>query len=166
MGAAYCISHLEAREQTPTVPVATLEKLLPAGAGWTQVDAKTDQVVISAECSHPIAVATYTQGDMRVKISLADSGRHQDSLMALAPMVMMLPEGYSARVPPAAKIERLQRKGLQVAERWDEGQGDAEITMLVNGRFVVSGEGWHLDSLDTLRAMLDAIDVRKLAELK
>ncbi|HEY7475719.1 MAG TPA: hypothetical protein VH679_11950 [Vicinamibacterales bacterium] len=167
LGTAYCVAHLEASEQTPTVAVAALERLLPAApAGWSKGEAKTEQVVISSDCSHPIAVVTFTQGETRVKISLADSGMHPDSLMALAPMLVMLPEGYSERIPPATKIERMQRNGVQVAERWDERKGDAEITMLVKGRFVLSGEGRHLDSLDTLRAMLDAIDLRKLVELK
>jgi hypothetical protein len=166
MGAAYCMSRLEAREQAPTVPVAALEKLLPAPAGWTRVDTKSDQVVISPECSHPVALASFTQGDMQIKISLADSGLHPDSLMALAPMIVMLPEGYSERIPPATKVERLQRHGMQIAERWDERKGNADITMLVTGRFVVSGEGRHLDSLETLRALVDTIDVKRLAELK
>lgn len=166
MGAAYLIARAEAREQTPTVPVGTLEKLLPAPAGWTRVDANTDVVVISPDCSHPIAAASYSKGEMRIKISLADSGLHPDSLMALAPMIVMLPEGYSERIPPATTVERLRRNGMQTAERWDERKGNADITMLVNGRFVVSGEGRHLDSLETLRALVDTIDVKRLADLR
>ena len=94
---------------------------------------------------------------MRVKITLADSGMHPDSLMALAPMLVMLPEGYSEKIPPAITIRRLQRDGAQVAERWDERKHDGEITMLVNKRFVASVEGSHVDSLDSLRTILDQI---------
>jgi hypothetical protein len=60
----------------------------------------------------------------------------------------------------------LQRDGAQVAERWDDQKANGEITMLVKGRFVASIEGSHLDSLDTLRTMLGAIDMKKLSELK
>jgi len=167
MAVAYCSTHLQAQEQVvPTVPVAELEQLLPAPAGWTKVEAKTDQVVISPDCSHPVAAVMYTQGEMRLKISLADSGRHPNSLMALAPMIVLLPEGSSERIPPATKIERLKRDGAQVAERWNEQKGNGEITMLVGGRFVASVEGMNVDGLDTLRAILAAIDLKKLAELK
>jgi invasion protein IalB len=166
--AAFCAQRLQARERqhVATVPVAALEKLLPAPAGWTKTDAKSDQVVVSADCSHPVATVVYTQREKRVKITIADSGGNQESLVLLAPMVVMLPEGYSGQVPPATRIVRLARDGSQVAERWDEGNGDGEITMLVKGRFVASVEGSHVDSLDTLRAIIGTIDFKQLADLK
>jgi hypothetical protein len=166
MAVAWCAARVEAQEQIATVPAAALERLLPAPAGWTRADVKADQVMISTDCSHPVAVASFTQGEMRVRITLADSATHSDSLTALAPMLVMLPEGYRERIPPATTIERLQRDGMQVAERWDEREGDGEITMLVKGRFVASAAGSHLDSLETLRAMLAETDLKKLAELK
>ena len=162
--AAFCAARLQA--QVATVPVAALERLLPAPDGWTKAEAKADTVVISTDCSHPVASVSYVQGEMRVKITLADSGMHPDSLMALAPMLVMLPEGYSEKIPPAITIRRLQRDGAQVAERWDERKHDGEITMLVNKRFVASVEGSHVDSLDSLRTILDQIDLKKLAELR
>ena len=166
LGFAFCSARLKAQEHAATVSVAALEKLLPAPAGWTKIDTKSDQVVVSADCSHPIASVVYTQGDMRVKITLADSGANQNSLILLAPMVVMLPEGYSEQVPPATKVVRLQRNGAQVAERWDEQSGDGEVTMLFKGRLVASAEGSHLASLETLRGILATIDFKNLAELK
>jgi hypothetical protein len=166
LGVAFCSARLKAQEHVVTVSVAALEKLLPAPPGWTKIDAKSDQVVVSADCSHPVASAVYTQGETRVKITLADSGANQNSLILLAPMVVMLPEGHSERVPPATRIVRLQRDGAQVAERWDEQNGDGEVTMLIKGRFVASAEGSHLASLDTLRGILAAIDFKNLADLK
>jgi hypothetical protein len=166
VGVAFCSARLKAQEHAATVSVSVLEKLLPAPAGWTKIEAKSDQVVVSAECSHPVASVVYAQNGMRVKITLADSGANQDSLLLLAPMVVMLPEGYSGDVPPATKIVRLARDGAQVAERWDQGNGDGEITMLVKGRFVASVEGSHGVSLDTLRTIVGTIDFKHLAELK
>lgn len=166
MAVAWCAARVEAQEQIPTVAVAALERLLPAPAGWTKADSKADRVVISADCSHPVVSVSYVQGEMRVKITLADSGMHADSLMALAPMLVMLPEGYSERIPPATTIARLQRDGAQVAERWDGEKRDGEITMLVNKRFVASIEGSRVDSLDSLRTILDQIELKRLADLK
>lgn len=166
MAAAYCFARVEAREQVSTVPVAALERLLPAPAEWTRVDLTTETVVISADCSHPIAGAAYVQGDMRVKVMLADSGMKADSLMALAPMIVLLPDGYSERIPPATKVTRFQRDGVQVAERWDERKSAGEITMLVGGRFVVAVEGKQITGLDSLRPFLATIDLKQLSELK
>jgi len=166
LGFAFCSARLKAQEHAATVSVAALEKLLPALAGWTKIDTKSDQVVVSADCSHPIASVVYTQGDMRVKITLADSGANQNSLILLAPMVVMLPEGYSEQVPPGTKVVRLQPIGAHVAERWDEQSGDGEVTMLFKGRLVASAEGSHLASLETLRGILATIDFKNLAELK
>ena len=166
VGVAFCSARLKAQDHVATVPVATLEKLLPAPAGWTKTDMKSDQVVVSPDCSHPVASVVYTQGEMRVKITLADSGANQNSLVLLAPMVVMLPEGHSEQVPPATKIARLQRNGAQVAERWDEQSGDGEVTMLFKGRFVASAEGSHVGSLETLRTILASIDFKNLTELK
>jgi hypothetical protein len=103
---------------------------------------------------------------MRVKITLADSGRHPDSLMALAPMVVMLPEGYSERIPPSTKIERRERDGTQIAERWDDRKNAGEITMVVKGRFVATAEGTNVESLEALYSILNTIDFKKLTELK
>ncbi len=166
MTAAFCATRLHARQHVATVPAAVLEQLLPAPAGWTQTDVKTDQVVISADCNQSVATALLAQGEMRVKVTLADSGMHPDSLMALAPMVVILPEGSSERIPPATKIERPQRDGMQMAERWDERKNAGEITIVVKGRFVAAAQGTNIESLDTLRAILNVIDFKKLAELK
>ncbi|HYN06541.1 MAG TPA: hypothetical protein VES67_04045 [Vicinamibacterales bacterium] len=166
LAAAFCLARVQAHAQVATVPALALEQLLPAPAGWTRVDVKSDKVVISADCSHPVAVANYVRGEMQMRITLADSALHADSLTALAPMIVMLPDGYSERVPPATRITRLQHDGAQVAERWDDQTANGEITMLVKGRFVASIEGSHLDSLDTLRKVLGEIDLKKLAELK
>src|SRR5262245_66589502 len=74
LGFAFCSARLKAQEHAATVPVAVLEKLLPAPAGWTKIGAKSDQVVVSAECSDPVASVVSTQGEKRVKSTVADSG--------------------------------------------------------------------------------------------
>jgi hypothetical protein len=150
----------------PTVAVAVLRPLLPAATGWTTERSGASQVELSDTCAYPVADATYTHNGMRIKLKLVDSGRNPDSLMAIATMVMTLPEDYSDDMPPATTLRRLLYKGAQAAERWDAEKGEGDITLVVDGRFIVQAEGTHLDSLDTLRTVVDLVDLKKLAELK
>jgi hypothetical protein len=49
-------------------------KLLPVVDGWTRTAAGTSQIDINAECSYTFAAAQYTKGDVRVRLTLADTG--------------------------------------------------------------------------------------------
>jgi hypothetical protein len=69
-------------------------------------------------------------------------------------------------VPPASTIRRLNVSGSPAAELWDGAKNEGEITVVVDGRFVVTLEGFQLDKLETLRAMLQQIDLNKVAALK
>jgi hypothetical protein len=48
---------------------------------------------------------------------------------------------------------------------WNNAKGEAEFTVVVGDRFVAKVEGTRVDGLDTLRGVLDKIDLKKLAEI-
>jgi hypothetical protein len=48
---------------------------------------------------------------------------------------------------------------------WNSAKGEAEFTVVVGDRFVVKIEGTRVDGLDTLRGVLDKIDLKKFTEL-
>jgi len=148
------------------VPPETLQALLPVPADWTKVSEKAGQVAGSSGCDYTFAEVTYSREAMRVKITLADTGAAEASLMALAAMVISLPDDYLEKIPPATLVTRLKSAGFPAAERWDGAKRDGDLTVLVGGRFVASLEGWHLAGVETLRGMLTQIDLKKLAELK
>jgi hypothetical protein len=160
------------QSQTPAnpvptlVPVAVLQTLLPAPTGWTRKSEKASQISLSSTCDYTFAAAVFEKGQMRIKVTLADSGRTEESLSILASMVMSLPDGYTDTVPPASTVRRLKIAGAPAAELWDSAKNEGEITVVVNGRFVAMLEGFQLDSVDTLHTIVEQIDMKKVAALK
>ena len=149
------------------VSPAVLEKLLPsAPEGWTRLGARLNQVNISDECSYTSASATYTNGELRVKLMLADTGSHAEGLTTLATSVVTLPDGHVGKIPPATTITRIKIDGSPAAEMWDADKLQGEITVVVNGRFVASVETSKADSLETLKAILAGVDLKALGALK
>jgi len=157
--------------QDPRLPVAlvaatALEPLLPVPAGWNRARSGGNRVVVSEECGYTFADAVYEKDGMKVRVMLADTGRNEESLGLIATMVVSLPDGYTGTVPPATTVTRLLLNGVPAASRWDAGPNEGEFVAVVGGRFVAKAEGTHIDSLATLRALVELVDLKKLGELK
>jgi hypothetical protein len=150
----------------PTVAAAVLQPMLPVLEDWTQDRVRADRVEISDLCSYVFASARYTKGEMTVIVTLADTGFGGEGVMTLASMVVGLPDGYSGKAGPDTTIKRLLFKAAPAAERWDSAAKEGEFVVLLGGRFVAKAEGSHLDNAETLRAVLDQVDLKKLGELK
>jgi hypothetical protein len=107
--------------------------VLPAPEGWTKIDSRLKQIDISQECSYTSASVSYTKDGMRVKLTLADTGSHQEALMALALSVVTLPEDHVDQIPPATTIKRMKVDGSPAVEMWDSEKLNGEITVVVRG---------------------------------
>ena len=152
---------------TELVSPAALGKLLPAAPeGWVRLDPRLNQVNISDECSYTSASSTYTKGNLRVKLTLADTGSHAEGLATLAMSVVTLPDGHVGKIPPATIITRMNIDGSPAAEMWDAEKLNGEITVVVGGRFVASVETSKADSLEPLKAILAGVDLKALGALK
>ena len=162
--AALAASGAQTKTVAP-VPAAALQKLLTSFEGWTSGVTRADLVVISPEASYSFASVSLTKDALRVKLQVADTGFSADSLMALATMIVTLPEDYSSDVQ-GATIKRTQVGGSPAVESWDDQKGTGEVAVVVGGRFVVSLEASKADSLDTLRGLLEKVDLKALAALK
>jgi hypothetical protein len=154
-----------AKAGQPVAP-AVLEKLLPAPDGWTRSAIRASEVEISPECRYTAACVSLARDDMRVKITLADTSAKTDALIALASLVVTLPEDCVQEIPPATTITRLKAHEMPAAEMWDAEELSGEITLLINDRFVVTVEAQKADSLETLRALLASVDLKALGALK
>jgi hypothetical protein len=150
----------------PTVAVALLEGLLPQAEGWTKGVVHSNQISISSDCGYTYADAVYTKGEMRVRVTVADSGFDSGALAVLVPAVMSLPEGYSGKILPATTVERLTFEGSPAAARWDGEKSEADFEVLVGRRFAARGEGTQVTSIETARDLVAKIDLKKLAALK
>ena len=146
------------------VDPAVLEALLPAPDGWTIARQHSKQV-IKPEYMHSFAEVILKREAMTVRLTLADTDGNQGSLMALATMIMTLREDFIGEVPPATMIRRVTIGGMPAAERWSTADGDGEVSVLIGKRFVIAADGTKLDSLDTLRRIVESIDFKKVAAL-
>lgn len=149
----------------PPVAPAALQKLLPTVDGWTSGVARADLIELSPEAKYSFASVTLTKADQRVKLTLADTGFSADCLGALATMVVTMPEDYSGTVGALA-IKRTAISGSPGVEAWDPQKTAGEVTVVVGGRFVAALEASKVDSVATLRGMLDKVDLKALADLK
>lgn len=150
----------------PMVTVAALQPFVPAMEGWTKAKSGGNRVVISEQAGYTFADTTFTKNDMNLRVMVADTAATEDCLISLATMVTTLPEDYSDEVPPATTIKRLTVNGMPAAYRWDNEKKEGEYTVVVAGRFVVKVETTKADALETLRAVIDSVDLAKLATLK
>ena len=148
------------------VAPAVLAKLLPAPDGWTKGDIRSSQIEISAECTYTAACLPLTKDDLRLKVTVADTGSHTEALIALATLVVTLPDDCVQEVPPATTIKKAKVNGLPTAEMWDAAKKSGEISVVVNDRFVVTVEAQKAESLDQLRAVLAGMDLKAVAALK
>ena len=148
------------------VATSALEPLLPAPDGWTRTKASADRVVVSESCDYSFAGATYTREGMTIRVTVADTGKSEESLGLLATMVVSLPDAYVGVVPPATTVTRLTVNGMPAASRWDDKDKEGEFTVLVGGRFVAKAEGARLADLATLRGIVELVDLKKLGDLK
>ena len=155
---------LGGQDKPTLVAVKALEAFLPEPPGWTKGAVNSNRVEISDTVAYTSADAVYTKGEMKARVAVADSGLNPDCLTSLASMVM-LPDDYSETID-ATIIKRLVVGGFPAASRWDGKKSEGEFGILVAKRFVAKAEGTHLDGIDTLRAIVEKIDLTKLAELK
>jgi hypothetical protein len=148
-----------------TVAASALEPFLPAPAGWQKIRSGSNHVELSPGCDYAFAEAVFMNEAMKVRITVADTGLHQEGLAVFASMVVAFPDGYEGKIPPDTTITRFQFKEAPAAARWDAGPGEGEFVVVIGGRFVAKAEG-NVDSLDTLKKIVGLIDLKKLGELK
>jgi hypothetical protein len=154
----------QARTVVPVVAPSALEPLLPAALeGWTKVRSTSNRVMDG--CAYAFAETVYSNGDAKLRVTIADTGFDADALMTVATIVVSFPAGHTEKIPPDTTISRITYRDSTAATMWNPANGEAEFTVVVGDRFVMKVEGTHVDGLDTLRAALDKNDVKKLSEL-
>ena len=137
-----------------------LKELLPEVDGWTQSDARGEEVTMPMAFSQ--ARAQYTRGDERVELENMDSAMNQ---LLLAPLSMFLSSGYSERSDSGFK-RGATIGGSPGMEDWNNDSKRGEVTAVVGKRFIVRAEGTGVSDLAPVRQVVEAVDLAKLATLK
>lgn len=154
----------QARKVVPVVAPAALEQFVPTALdGWTKV--RSTSYRVTDGCAYTFAEAVYTNGDAKLRVTVADTGFDADALVTVATIVRSFPAGHTETIPPNTVISRITYREYPAATMWNSSKGEAEFTVVVDDRFVAKVEGTRADGLETLRGVLDKIDLKKLAAL-
>ena len=144
----------------PLVDYEKLKELVPDMDGWEKKNVKGEQTNMPFSLSQ--AHAHYDKGDSSMDLDITDSSLSQ---MFLAPMLMFVGNGFSERSDDGYK-KSATAKGFPGFEEWQKDSKHAEVTAIVNNRFVVQGTGHSVDSPDVVRKLVESVDLAKLATMK
>ncbi len=137
------------------VPHTTLETYLPALPGWTfeyQPRGDTD----AAEGYARIQV-NYSRGESGMSIEIVDTMKNPNSL---DPLPATLASDAAAQ---QAGLTRTTVGGFPGVQEWTPEPRNGEVTVLLADRFVVKAVGSTVPDLATIRAAVEAVDLKKLA---
>lgn len=137
-----------------------LETVLPVVSGWTRSEPEGHQMSMPVPISN--TEATYTNGDMEVKLTIVDSAFSQ---IATAPLMMLTAAGYSEKTSTGYK-RATTIGGAPAYEEWDSSDKSGKLGTIIGKRFMVEASGSNLDSVDTLKGFVQKVNAAKLAALK
>lgn len=138
-----------------------LTALLPAAPdGWQA--SKPEGQTISTPVANSNADATYTKGNLSVKVQIVDTAA---SPLLMGPLTMIAGMGVNERSSSGYKRSSTVNGQLHY-EELNSDDKHAEMTNLVNKRFIVKCEGNGMDTMDPVKQISDLIDLNKLAALK
>ena len=137
-----------------------LKNALPEIGGWTRTNPRGEQVNMPVSISR--AEARYTKDKSRVELEIVDTALSQ---LLLAPVSMFLGSGYSERSDDGFK-RSAKVAGQPGFEEWNSENKRGEVTAVVGNRFIVKGTGHQVENIETVRGVVEAVDLGKLAALK
>ncbi len=146
-----------AQSDVEVVDFEVLKAALPQVEGWTQANARGEQM--SAPIRHSRAEAQYSQGNSSIELEITDSAMNQ---LLLAPMSMFLSTGFSERSDEGFK-RATEIGGNPGLEEWNSASRRAEVTAVVANRFIVQATGHGVDDIESVRQFVEAVNLSQLA---
>jgi hypothetical protein len=142
------------------VDYEVLKGLIPEYKGWERSGVKGKTATMGVTVSS--AEGRYEKDGQNIKLEIVDTSFNQ---MILAPFMMFARAGYEERSDDGYK------KGMTLAghpgfESFEKNGRDAEVHLLVANRFLVNAEGSGVESPEPVRALVQTVDLGKLAGLK
>jgi hypothetical protein len=138
-----------------------LKAFLPETLGaWTRRSSRSHQAAVPFKMSN--AEAQYQSGGLTMDVKIMDAALNQ---LFLAPMSMFLVAGYEEKTDDGYK-KYSPVAGSPAYEEWEGRTRRGEVTVILNNRFVVQATGHNVDSIEPVRAVLQSLDLARLAALK
>ena len=146
--------------QGKTVGYSQLQAFFPTIPDWTRGEATGDDVTVGMSISN--AQVTYTKGDSSVVLDITDTAMNQLVVGQVAAMI----KSVNIEQPANGYRKASTVAGFPAIEEWDADTKSAELTVIVAGRFIVKANANDVSDIKPARAVIDAVDLKKLAALK
>ena len=137
-----------------------LKELIPDVGGWEKSNVKGSQSGMGG-FSVSKAEADYKKGDAHIDLEITDSSFNP----LLTAAFSMFGLNYSERSDEGYK-KGTKVGGFPAYEEWNKDSKHAELNVLVGGRFIVHANGSDVDNAEAVQAVVNAINLQKLAALK
>lgn len=141
-------------------PHGSLAGLLPEPADWTRGEVASAQVDLPAPASH--AATSYTRANARIDVEITDTGGDAEYLEA----TQQIAGTNFDRVSDNGYIRGARVGGSPAVESWNHVDRLAEITVLVDDRFVVHASASGLDGIEALRSFVESIPLADIPALR
>ncbi len=144
--------------RSPVDPIdfRQLQQLFPDIDDWNKGSLSGQQM--SSPVAYAEAEITYTNDEAHVEVSIVDSAFHG---LLLTPVSMLVKTGFEHE-DEFGYQRSVDIGGTPGWETWDSRDRTAELTGLLNGRFLLTLEGRMLKTPDVLRQIVLGIDHRHL----
>ena len=146
--------------QGKTVGYRQLQAFFPTIPDWTRAEATGDDVTVGMSIS--TAQVTYTKGDSSVLLEITDTAMSQ---LVIGPVAAMI-QSVAIEQPANGYRKASTAGGFPAIEEWDGDTKNATLTAIVGGRFIVKANASEVSDIKPARAVLEAVDLKKLAALK
>ena len=158
-----CIATSPIAAQLPqgkTVGYRQLQAFFPTIPDWTKGEADGNDVTVGMSIS--TAQVTYTKGDSSVTLEITDTAMNQLVVGQVAAMT----QSVNIEQPANGYRKASTVAGFPSIEEWDADAKNAELTVIVAGRFIVKANASQVSDIKPARAVIDAVDLKRLAALK
>lgn len=141
-------------------PHAALAALLPTPTGWERGEVASGQVGPPAPAAH--AGTSYTKGDARIDLEITDTGGEAEYLEA----TQQIAGSDFNRTSDNGYIRGARIGGSPAVESWNHVDRLAEVTILIDQRFVVHASASGLDGIEALRSFVESVPFADITALR
>jgi len=143
----------------PAVALVPHEKLaatVPELEGWTHPAPSSATVTDPAPAAH--VLTTYTRGKAQIDLEIMDTGGHPDYVGSLSKVA-----GTSfSQTASNGYMKGTTLGGSPAVESWNHVHKLGDISVLIDRRFIVHATGTGLDGVETLRTLVEKVDLKKV----
>ncbi|WP_223649067.1 hypothetical protein [Hymenobacter psoromatis] len=148
---------------TLSLPYKDLENYLPADVSGYTAGAPSGQSMKTAGMAFSSAERTFTRDTAEVKVSVIDyNGANQLYQGASAMFSLGLESEDDESLTKEAK---LGLDGVKGSETFHKKTGEADLTLAVGDRFLVTIAGTKQQNLELVEAVAKSMDLKKMAKL-